>query len=1439
MEFRTIEFIVIIILAIIGVTGWFVFLYKKNRLLTKSTSKEIKSGLFSFVNLIILSIITTSIAVGLQMSYVNSKNTLDNINIEHNVTHAEMQKTGVELNRERVMHFPKYSVDSDKASADGLHPDATWTSLELVPNRIESFPEWIENLISDTAVGSKDRANVLANNLIFNVEGLYDHDVDDNFNHGVWSDDNVFGMYIYIINMLNKYPHTKIDHELGFSFEFALEMDWYKNESDVSSSGTIKLVKKSDKDSSMNKPAKGSSPNSKKHYVNDVMYNNLSGNVTTGNDDIYLESNQTIVSSTFSKKNNIKNGDKIYYSDSAFDKKQELTMVGNGIMSSDLVVKPTNLGPAKDPKIYSFAFIDDELFNNILITKLWDYHQDAIIINSKQTIRKSLVEIGFIMYDRIGYAAIYDRIDADIVDYNDDGFYSELPNSETTKVLSGNNVHYITREIIGEYATVPEVGSAVETEYTLSIEGVKKRPCDGVSSNALPSVFFNSILDSWNTNSEVNRYSIQYDKVNMQKTYSGPLTLIFIITNIVIIFMFVKRIIKENIPNIATLKAIGHRTSKITASYTIYPLLITIIGGAFGIVLALGLQKVFMASLLGPMAMPTSATYLTIGAIFWNFAVPVVVTTVLITIMMYVFLKNNTFSAMKGETEGKPNILVRGWSKISPSNFMITYRVKNTLRSFGKSTFILVSIFLSSTLLILGGTFNAWQDQATEISVQSWMGDAEAINWTTDSSKVSHTFETVEQTDAKIADGTYEPYTFTNTPGISTEQFLSIMLAGESGKGELETWKNEVGSYLVEETMEGKYITSGIDLAAIWNNEGLAQEEAEAAIIKIVNGVEGIFSRTKFKAELAGKVGLAYANLGGEPCLQCAISKLFEILEAWSLGNRHEVGLNPSRKPDDAIVITSSEDILTGIVELIFSISLLDLEDGYIGALLHTLAIEKTFVEYKPGFNKPNVTLDDPLEITYENSLGNDQTVIFDNASFNDISAKLKELFIAELVYTALNNLDVFKEILAGNEIPIGTEYELTKILPGIKTFEEGNSFLLKFSIESLLTTTMNSAAQLNLIYDENSINHLTTNLFEQEVTLETKTNEYIENNVKNVDNGHVYIPSTVAYMDYFAMTTYPGNEVGSIKSTSLPSEWLDWSREKSSGNPDYTWIEYPMSQDEFNWQNVQNIFGKQNDKFVVPVLYDSDGEDKEFGIVSQVVGIFETYVPTGDMYYANEHGMGDFISTDTYNMIALVPDETGELKITNEYQNFWSNDWDVNKPNKWTLLDATKPQMAQPISTYGTGVEVPLPLSALDTIVTSQYEDIATTTRLFTITSIIVIVWIIIILIKEIIDGTKKEASILKALGYQDFKASSLIVDGSNIMMIIGALLAIPFVMLIISSINAMFTTIFSLPVNMVISFSSFALVGVIVAVLIIITYLLSHISFKKVSPLEAINRT
>ena len=102
-------------------------------------------------------------------------------------------------------------------------------------------------------------------------------------------------------------------------------------------------------------------------------------------------------------------------------------------------------------------------------------------------------------------------------------------------------------------------------------------------------------------------------------------------------------------------------------------------------------------------------------------------------------------------------------------------------------------------------------------------------------------------------------------------------------------------------------------------------------------------------------------------------------------------------------------------------------------------------------------------------------------------------------------------------------------------------------------------------------------------------------------------------------------------------------------------------------------------------------------------------------------------------------------------------------------MLYEQDPTATQPINSYSSSVEFAIPTSVFTRIIDSTYKEITTTMSLFIFIALVVTFLVLIFITVEIVRGGRKEASTLKALGYKNMKANSLIVDGNNIVILIA----------------------------------------------------------------------
>jgi ABC-type antimicrobial peptide transport system permease subunit len=159
-----------------------------------------------------------------------------------------------------------------------------------------------------------------------------------------------------------------------------------------------------------------------------------------------------------------------------------------------------------------------------------------------------------------------------------------------------------------------------------------------------------------------------------------------------------------------------------------------------------------------------------------------------------------------------------------------------------------------------------------------------------------------------------------------------------------------------------------------------------------------------------------------------------------------------------------------------------------------------------------------------------------------------------------------------------------------------------------------------------------------------------------------------------------------------------------------------------------------------------------------------------------------------------------------------------------------------QPINSFATNLPIPIPVSIVDGYTKGMYINFQKTINLFVIVALSITTWLLIILSNEIVDGTKKESSVLKALGYKNRTATSLVLDGSNLVVILGMVAAIPITQIVVTSLNSLMITLIGSPINITIATGSI-LIGFAGAIIVIsIIYLMGFYMFKKISPLLAL---
>ncbi len=136
-------------------------------------------------------------------------------------------------------------------------------------------------------------------------------------------------------------------------------------------------------------------------------------------------------------------------------------------------------------------------------------------------------------------------------------------------------------------------------------------------------------------------------------------------------------------------------------------------------------------------------------------------------------------------------------------------------------------------------------------------------------------------------------------------------------------------------------------------------------------------------------------------------------------------------------------------------------------------------------------------------------------------------------------------------------------------------------------------------------------------------------------------------------------------------------------------------------------------------------------------------------------------------------------------------------------------------------------------------YEIVQSSLYIISIFALFVGVVLILLAIKEIIDSSRREVSMLKAFGYRNFKSTSLVLIPYIFMIMIGLVFSIPLSMILLSSLASLLTSLTGSTFKFRLSTIQWLVILIFVVLLISFILLISYYSFKKTKAIDAIRES
>lgn len=178
------------------------------------------------------------------------------------------------------------------------------------------------------------------------------------------------------------------------------------------------------------------------------------------------------------------------------------------------------------------------------------------------------------------------------------------------------------------------------------------------------------------------------------------LTLIFMVVVLIVISMLINKRINDSGKQIGTLKAMGMSNKDISASYVIFPMVLIFMGFAVASLVSPIVMLLFTKLMSSYYYVSFAANPLSISFFVLLLFVPAILSIGLTYIISQIILRKPTLDLLSNKGKDSPNILVRAAGYVTPKwvPFQASYMGKGLLRAVGKSFMLFISIFLSTLL---------------------------------------------------------------------------------------------------------------------------------------------------------------------------------------------------------------------------------------------------------------------------------------------------------------------------------------------------------------------------------------------------------------------------------------------------------------------------------------------------------------------------------------------------------------------------------------------------------------------------------------------------------------------------------------------------------------------------------------------------------------------
>ncbi len=190
--------------------------------------------------------------------------------------------------------------------------------------------------------------------------------------------------------------------------------------------------------------------------------------------------------------------------------------------------------------------------------------------------------------------------------------------------------------------------------------------------------------------------------VKIDRKFAEYFLYVLLAIAVFIIVMVMKKRIDDEKLQIGVLKSLGYSTPMIAAGYLVYPIVGSVVGGALGYLLGMGLQN-FMVDLYRSFYnIPINAFYWGYEYLFFSVLLPLVGLSLLSYFVALFMLRHRPLKLLREGSNLKVNVVTKAITRVTrPLPFKARFRYSLASRSLGKLLVITFCSFCTGLLLVL------------------------------------------------------------------------------------------------------------------------------------------------------------------------------------------------------------------------------------------------------------------------------------------------------------------------------------------------------------------------------------------------------------------------------------------------------------------------------------------------------------------------------------------------------------------------------------------------------------------------------------------------------------------------------------------------------------------------------------------------------------------